>query len=773
MSAPGAREGLGAIALLGSHPPRRCGIATFTAHLGSALRELAPEVDCFAVAMDDVGKQYDYPDQVHCRVQEGKPASYRRAADFLNVNDVAVLSVQHEYGIFGGKAGAHVLNLLRGVRAPIVTTLHTILEEPSAAQRAVMDELCQLSERLVVMSKDGATLLHRVHGVAPTKIDLIPHGIPALPDAARSKRLLGVEGQPILLTFGLLSPDKGIEQVIEALPAIVARHPRALYIVLGATHPHVKEQQGEAYRVLLDSRAHLLGVEQNVIFHDRFVSETELVHFLSAADVYITPYRKAEQTTSGTLAYAVGCGKAVISTPYRYAQEQLAEGRGVLVPFQDSAAMASEVIDLISDDSRRHEIERRCSSFGQAMAWPTVAEAYMRTFRRAVAERVARPGDGTAPPARAQRTRRHPEVNLSHLRVMTDGTGLLQHAVFHVPRYEDGYCLDDNARGVVVLTMAEDAGVDESAALRELSVRYLAFVRHAFNAELGRFRNFFSYSRKWTESVGSEDSHGRALWALGTVMGHSNDDGQRRLATEIFDAAIPAVTAFTSPRAWAYALLGVCERGVLYDGAEPAAAVGHVLAERLLACFRSHSDQQWMWCEDRLTYCNARLPQALIAAGVSMNNDEMVSTGLRSLAWLASVQQDEDGLFAPIGSDGFYVRGGQRATFDQQPVEACGMVSACLQAYRATGELSWEVPGRTAFDWFLGRNQLDTWLYDSTTGGCRDGLHVDRRNENQGAESTLSFLMALMQMRQFELPAVQTAATAGHQPQQASSPVGP
>jgi glycosyltransferase involved in cell wall biosynthesis len=735
------------VALLGNHTPRQCGIATFTADLSGAIRDLDAELDCFVVAMNDAGKQHAYPKQVRFEVAEADLAAYHRAADFLNVNDVQVLSLQHEYGIFGGEAGAHVLALLRALRMPIVTTLHTILAEPSDAQRVVMDELCALSQRMVVMSANGAELLRKVHGISPEKIDLIPHGIPVLPGALQSKAKLGVEGKRVLLTFGLLSPDKGIEYVIDALPAIAKQYPDIVYIVLGATHPHVKERHGEAYRLMLETRGHRLGVDDNLVFHDRFVSNTELVQFLSAADIYITPYLNAQQITSGTLAYAVGSGKTVISTPYRYASEVLADGRGVLVPWKDSRAIATEVVGLLGDDHRRNEIERRAAIFGEAMRWPVVARAYLRSFARAAAEygghaRVSNPAYKIV-----KRLAALPEVNLGHVRAMTDDTGMLQHAAWCVPRYEDGYCLDDNARALALLALVEDARIEPAAVVGLQVTRYLAFVQHAFDIGKGRFRNLLSYSRHWAEGCGSEDSHGRALWSLGTVFGRAGDPGRRQLANHLFHAALPATRAFSSPRAWAYSLLGINEYRRSNDRDGTVQTIGQALAQRLLELFQLHSRPDWPWFEDRLTYCNARLSQALMLAGTWLRNEEMLATGLRSLDWLTSIQQTDTGLFAPIGSNGFYVRGGPKAAFDQQPVEACGMVSACLLAHHLTGESRWAGRARQAFDWFLGQNQLDQWLYDAGTGGCRDGLHPERPNENQGAESTLSFLMALMEMR--------------------------
>jgi glycosyltransferase involved in cell wall biosynthesis len=732
------------IAMLGNHTPRQCGIATFTTDLCEALAGEHSGAECLVVAMNDPGRRHAYPARVRFEIAESDLASYRRAADFLNVNDVDVVSVQHEYGIFGGKAGGHVLELISQLRMPVVTTLHTILAEPNPQQKRVMDDLTAMSERLVVMSANGAALLRDVHGVGGDKIDLIPHGIPSIPTARASKDKLGVEGRSVILTFGLLSPDKGIEYVIDALPAILARHPNAVYIVLGATHPHVKARYGETYRFMLEDRAATLGVDASVVFHNRFVSHEELIEFLSAADIYTTPYLKAEQITSGTLAYAVGAGKAVVSTPYRYACELLAEGRGVLVPWRDSAAIAREVTALLGDDDKRRAIQERAAEFGRGMTWPVVARSYLRSFARAHDERASRLR-ATFQATRPKRPIELPEMNLSHLRLMTDDTGLLQHAAFSIPRYDDGYCLDDNARALLLTALVEDAGTDDAPTLSALATRYLAFVFHAFNR--GRFRNFMSYSRQWVEEAGSDDSHGRALWALGAVIGRSSDPGRRSLAGDLFHAALPAMDEIGSPRAWAYALLGIDHYLRAFRGDSNVQAVGLKLAEQLLALHREWSTDDWPWFEDRLTYCNPRLSQALLVAGEWTGRREMTETGLSSLEWIASVQRSNEGYFAPVGSAGFYMRGGQRAWFDQQSVEAYVMVSACLEAQRVTGESRWADRARRSFSWYFGHNDLEQPVYDPATGGCRDGLHPDRVNENQGAEATLSFLLALVELR--------------------------
>jgi glycosyltransferase involved in cell wall biosynthesis len=740
------------VAVVGNHLPRQCGIATFTSHLTAAIAQAFPSIDTLVLAVNDPGRRHAYPASVRFEIAETDPASYRRAADYLNVNDVDVVSLQHEFGIFGGRAGSHLLHLLEELRMPVVATLHTILAKPSTAQRQVIDEIARRAQRLVVMSTHGAGVLQEVYGIPAAQIDVIPHGIPQIPASGESKRRLGVEGHTVLLTFGLLSPDKGIEFVIDALPAIVAVAPDVVYIVLGATHPHVREQHGEAYRVMLEARARQLAVEQHVIFHDRFVSQEELNEFLGATDIYITPYLNPEQSTSGTLAYAVGSGRAVISTPYVYARELLADDRGVLVPSRDAAAIGDAVRDLLADDERRDRMRARAERHGRTMSWPAVAAGYRASFERAVRDRARDATSVDLAAALARRVQALPEVSLRHLHTMTDDTGLLQHASFSVPRYSEGYCLDDNARALSLMTRLEDAGAEDLVEVRALATRYLAFVNAAFDPARGRFRNFLSYARTWTEDVGSEDAQGRAVHALGSAVGRATPRGSEALAAQLFHAALPAIRDFTSPRAWATTLLGIEEYLRAYEGDRRVEELRGVLADRLLASYAATQTNEWSWFEEGLTYANAQLPHALITSGARMGRPDLVSVGLSSLLWLVSVQRTDEGNFAPIGSNGFSRRGGHAARFDQQPIEASTMVAACLEAERVSGESVWGERARCAFDWFMGRNHLGQWLYDASTGGCRDGLHVDRMNENQGAESTLAFLLALVDMGSLDRP---------------------
>ncbi len=739
----------GSIAFLGNYLPRLCGIATFTTDLCEAIASKYPEAACFAIAVNDTATGYAYPSRVRFELVENDVVSYRRAAEFLNFNDVDVISLQHEYGIFGGVAGSHILALLRELRMPVITTLHTVLREPDSNQRKVIEELTTLSNRLVVMSKRGAEMLQEVFQVPEDKIELIPHGIPdvSFVDPNFYKEQFGVEGKHVLLTFGLLSPNKGIEHVINALPDILAHNPDAVYIVLGATHPHVKREHGETYRLFLEQLARERGVEGNVIFHDRFVTLEELIEFIGVADIYITPYLEPAQITSGTLAYTVGAGKAVISTPYWYAEELLADRRGLLVPFRDPVAIAEKVIWLLDNANERHATRKRAYMYGRSMIWTEVASRYMETFKEAFEERRQQSVPFMARTLEQRPVGFLPELNLAHLRRMTDDTGIFQHAIFNVPNYNEGYTTDDNARALIVPIMLESLGDHEQNDAPLLASRYMAYLWHAFDATAGRFHNFLTYNRQWLTERDTEDSHGRALWALGTVLGHSYDEGLLSLAGQLFEKALPTVLDFTSPRAWAFTLIGIQGYMKRFFGAREAQQAREILAQRLMGLYQSCSSPDWPWFEDNLTYDNAKLPHALLMAGPWLHRDDMVEIGLKSLEWLISIQRAEQGYFIPIGSNGFYPRGGERARFDQQPIEAHALISACVKAYRQTREERWVRHARWAFDWFLGYNDLRLPLCDPTTGGCRDGLHSSRVNQNQGAESTLAFLMSLLELR--------------------------
>jgi len=736
------------IAFLSNHLPRKCGIATFTSDVLAAVAGAYPQSQCFSVSVNDIKGGYEYPEVVRFEIEEQDLSSYLRAADFLNISNVDIVCLQHEFGIFGGPSGGHILALLRELRMPVVTTLHTVLRDPSAEQRRVMQELNSLSTRLIVMAERGRQMLQDIYDVPSAKIDLIAHGIPdvGFVDPTYFKDQFGVEGKTVLLTFGLLSPNKGIECVLNALPEIVAEFPNAVYIVLGATHPNELREHGEAYRLGLEILAKKNNVEKNVIFYNQFVDLENLTEFIGAADLYITPYLNEAQITSGTLAYAFGSGKAVVSTPYWHAAELLAEDRGVLTPFGDAPAMAQAVIDLLADETRRNAMRKNAYKIGRDMIWSKVAQQYMGSFELSRLEGTPLLRKPPAIKTLDQKPRVLPELKLSHLARMTDSTGVFQHAVFSVPNFSEGYCTDDNARAFVLSVLLGELGEDPKC-VRTLATTSAAFLHHAFDAKTKRFHNHMSFDRRWVDDRGSEDCHGRALWALGIGVGRSPFRSFQMMAGQLFAQALPAVNEFTSPRAWAFALMGIHEYLRRLSGDSLVNQTREALTSKLMGLLGRNTKPDWCWFEDELSYDNAKLAHALIVSGRATGQAVVFERGLHTLRWLNELQISEKGHFRPIGSNGFYPRGGVRANFDQQPIEAQAMVSACLEAYRTTSDVWWFEQAQRAFDWFVGWNDLGLKLYSDETGGCRDGLHVDRVNGNQGAESTLAFLLSLAETK--------------------------
>ncbi|MFO1477345.1 MAG: glycosyltransferase family 4 protein [Verrucomicrobiota bacterium] len=736
------------IAFLGDYLPRKCGIATFTTDLRCAIATEFPATQCLVVPVNDVAEGYDYPAEVRFEIAEQDLPSYLRAADFLNITDVDVVCVEHEFGIFGGPAGSHVLALLRELQMPIVTTLHTVLREPNAEQRRVMRDLVRLSTRLVVMSERGMEFLRDVYGAPMSKVDLIPHGIPDMPfaDPNYFKDEFGVAGRQVLLTFGLLSPNKGIEYALRALPGILCEFPNIVYIVLGQTHPNLLRHEGEAYRLSLERLAKDLGVEKHVVFFNRFVELEELMRFIGAADIYLTPYLTEAQITSGTLAYAFGAGNAVVSTPYWHAAELLTAERGKLVPFRDAPAIAGAVVDLLRDETLRHSMRKNAYKLGREMVWSRVAQLYSKSFEQARHDHSF-VGRKRSPIRTLDEQPGHlPELKLDHLYRMSDSTGIFQHASFAVPNFSEGYCTDDNARALVLALMLQKLG-QGTPRLGALAAACIAFLNHAFDRKRGRFRNFMSFERHWLEEVGSEDCQGHALWALGLCVSQAGQDSFQMLAAQLFEQALPVAAEFTSPRAWACTLIGIDEYLQRFGGDRRTNQIRDSLTAKLMQRHADAAADDWQWFEDTVSYTNAKLPHALILSGRRLSNAPMLEVGLGTLRWLVRLQTSETGAFRPVGSNGFYPRGKERAQFDQQPIEAQATVSACIEAWHSTGDVFWVAEARRAFEWFLGRNDLGIALYNAETGGCRDGLHVDRLSQNQGAESTLAFLLALAEER--------------------------
>ena len=739
---------LSSLAFIGNSLPRRCGIAAFTTDLQQAISASCADVKTCIVAMTDHGYAYEYPSVVRLQVNDDRIGDYVHAADFLNADQFEVVSLQHEFGIFGGEAGDHIMALLSRLTMPIVTTLHTVLSEPTPLQRRVLDRIVDASSKVVVMAEKGRELLRTVHRVPAEKIEIIPHGIPDMafvePDQAKLK--LGFSGRTVILTFGLLSPNKGIEVMIDAMPSILKSHKNAVYVVLGATHPNLVRHHGEAYRESLVARVRALGIEDHVVFFDQFVDRATLLGFISMCDVYVTPYLNEAQMTSGTLAYSFGLGKAVVSTPYWHARELLADGRGILVPFGDVTAIGNEIAGLLTNNARRQAMRKRSYSSSRSMTWERTAERYLTAFES------ARRGHRLSAIARLDQSEPSrgspvpPEMRIGHLLSMCDDTGLYQHAAHSVPDRSHGYCVDDIARSLLLACALNNPG--EQRLPEALTARLAAFVQHAWNPDTRRFRNFMSFDRSWLEDIGSEDSHGRTLWALGECARSDASQSRRRWAASLFAEALLTAESFRSPRAWAFTLLGLDAYCTSVTEDSPAQRLRHLLAERLMSIMSVVATKEWVWFEEGLAYDNARLPQALIVTGISTGAPAYVEAGLRSLRWLMTLQTTPAGFFRPIGTEGFGDKRKLPRAFDQQPLEATAAISACLAAWRADGDVEWRSEAARAFAWFLGSNDLALPLVDLETGSCCDGLHPDRPNENRGGESVISYLLGLAEIRQ-------------------------
>jgi len=738
------------VAFIGNYLPRRCGIATFTHDLHQAVATARPDLETCVVAMTDPGRNYDYPSAVQFQVREELTNDYVQAAQFLNNSGFEVVSLQHEYGIFGGEAGNKIIKLLSRLEIPLVTTLHTVLAEPTPAQRDVMARILDASSKIVVMAEKGRELLNSVHDVPARKIEVISHGIPDFPflESHQAKAKFNFDEKTIILTFGLLSPSKGIETVIDAMPEIIKSCPNVLYIILGATHPNLVRTQGEAYRDSLSARVRELGIEDHVVFFNQFADQPTLLNFISMCDVYVTPYLNESQMTSGTLAYSFGLGKAVVSTPYWHAKELLSDGRGILVPFGDAKAVSTEISGLLTNDVRRHAMRKRAYAASRSMTWPQTAKCYLKVFeavRENFEPKILLPNDAIASRTKA---RAIPEMRIGHFLSLCDSTGMLQHAVHSIPDRLHGYCVDDNARALLFSSELSNTG--EIRLPETNTASFAAFIQHAWNPDTRRFRNFMSYDRRWLEESGSEDSHGRTLWALAEFASKDTDPSRRRWAEALFKTALPVVEEFSSPRAWSFSLLGLDAYCTLVKGDFFPNRVRKTLANRLMSLFSSAQTNDWIWFEDVLAYDNARLSQALIQTGLTTNTPQYVDVGLRSLRWLMALQTSPSGYFRPVGTKSFGKSRQKPEAFDQQSIEALATISACNAAWRADDDTEWSAGAMRAFSWFLGENDLQTALIDFQTGSCLDGLHPDRANENKGAESVLSYLLGLLEIRRFK-----------------------
>ena len=738
---------LNSVAMIGDHLPRQCGIATFTTDLCDALDQAMSGRDQVeVVTMDDVPAGYNYPRRVSFQVRATVQADYLRAADFINVNRFDLAICQHEFGIYGGESGSYVLSLIRLLRMPVLTNLHTILARPTEAQRSIMLELERYSDRLLVMSRKAQQLLEDVYDIPTQRTTIIPHGIPDVPfsDPRFYKHQFDLEERLVVLTFGLLSPGKGIEYMLDAMPAVVEKHPDVIYIVLGVTHPHVLRATGDAYRSALLQRISRLHLGDHVKLVNEFVDLETLSQYLGAADVYVTPYLNEEQITSGTLAYAMGSGTAVVSTPYWHACELLDDGRGCLVPFEDSDALAEQVNRLLDDDGERHAIRRRAYYHTRDMVWQQVAHSYL-SLAEEVLDGLAdapKPHIVTRVPSRF--VHELPEIDLQHLRTLSDDTGIVQHAAFATAERSHGYRTEDNASALIAASMYHNLRQDDSVI--GLIQTYMAFLHHAYNAEAGRFRHRMQYDRQWADETGSEEVHAQALRCLGATVKYAPSDPLRDAAARLLAESLPAVERFASPNAMADALIGLHDYLAVYGGDSTARRLRQHLAARLHECFADADDRAWPWHDNVVGRASATLAHALIMAGQWIPDPQIYDRGVRTLQWLLDLQTAPEGHRSLIGSEGWLSRDGGRSHFDQLPADAMALTAACAEVYRCTEDKYWLEAARRGLQWFLGRNDLQMPMYNFKTGGCYDSLQLHGPNLNQGAEATLSWLRSLMTM---------------------------
>jgi len=739
------RKAIRRAAIIGNFPPRQCGLATFTRDMYACLNKALPAAAWRVVAMDDVvDADYAYPDTVTDRIFQNDAGAYAGLAASLNSDGTEVLFVQHEFGIYGGPSGACLLDLLEAVDMPVVTTLHTILERPSEEQRRVMDGLIRLSATLVTMAKKGADILRNVYGVPDSQIVIVPHGAPARPlrDTAGFKDRLNLAGRRTLTTFGLLSPNKGIETVIAALPELTAASPDLIYLVIGATHPHLVRHEGEAYRERLKIMARDLGVQDHVRFINRFINDEELVDILQATDIYVTPYLTESQITSGTLSYALALGRPVVSTPYWHAAEALGGGVGILCPFHDTAAFTGAIAGLLASEGKRAEMSLRAYEAARPSRWSAVAEAYIQRAEADVQRHIE---DKNRPGAAGMTLPAQPA--LTAIARMSDGCGIFQHGCLRLPDRRHGYCTDDNARALSLMARLS-AHTELTPDQMRMTRDYAAFVQHAWHEDSGRFRNFMGYDRSWLDDGGSDDCCARAFEALADVARSNLPNDLRQWACGLAGRIMTHIDAWPSLRARAILVRALVRGfGVLGDAQDAQAQVRR-FCTGLHGHFRAVATPGHVWFEPDLSYDNARLPEALILGGQFLCEGDMVRDGLSALRWLMGVQTHApSGVFLPVPTSRFDVNGAHdHPLYDQQPIEALASVEACLSAARVSGDESWKDEARRVFGWFTGRNTQHLSLVDAD-GGCCDGLTPHGRNENQGAESLLAWPLSWLAVR--------------------------
>jgi glycosyltransferase involved in cell wall biosynthesis len=735
------------VLFIGTYVPRKCGIATFTSDLLTSVSQEKDLDECEVIALNGIGENYEYPDEVVFEIRRDQLEDYNRAAEYINEADVDVVCLQHEFGLYWGDAGDYIFELLSKIDKPIITTLHTVIKDPEPPYRRATEKLMQYSDKIIVMSKTAKNILREVYDTPADKIELVYHGIPDCPFAGSEvhKKALRLEGSPLILTFGLLNQNKGIETVLDALPAVVEKYPDLTYLVLGATHPEVKRNFGEVYREYLINKVHELGLEKNVVFHDKFVQKRELYKYILASDIYVSPYLPKEQVVSGALSYAIGMGKAIVSTPYWYAQEMLVDGRGMLVGFKDSDGFSTSLLHLIENPQECNQMRRKAYDFGRQMIWKNVGKEYVSLFKQTL-EKNPEPTVETMTDFSIPSNL--PKTNLEYLISMTDDVGIFQHATMGVPSRRHGYSTDDVGRGLVALTKATSADNSQAGEIKRLVTVYLSYLDHA-QTESGHFHNFMSYDRKFLDDNGSDDTFGRALYGLGHVCASPHlPQNLRNHALEIVRRSRPVMDDIHAPRAKAYTMCGLYEmldKGIDKDTFLP---VFIKYADFLVSLYDNNMQEKWEWFETEVTYGNAKMCEALMFAYNLTGNPRYKEVGIKALDFLTYTQWNGE-FFDLVGNEGWYKQKGNKAIFGQQPIDAAYLTEAYVTAYEVTQDEKYLQLANRSFEYFLGRNRLKAIMYDHSNGAVCDGLDPKGMNPNQGAESVVCFIMALEMLARY------------------------
>ncbi len=727
------------ICFLSTYIPKPCGIATFTNDLLKHIDNYNILIPTKVIALNGKGDSYDYPEEVIKIINIENIKDYVETSKFLNDSDIEIVGIQHEFGIFGGEYGEYLLEFLDKIKKPCVTTFHTVLPNPPQKMREIVRKISEKSSYIVVMTNLGKTLLNEYYGIPKRKIELIYHGVPFfyLRPTNYFKEKLNLTNKIIISTFGLLSRGKGIEYVIYSLPEILSEFPNVVYLIIGATHPNIVKQEGESYREFLIKECERLNIVDNVKFINKFLSLEQLLDYLGATDIYITPYLNPSQITSGTLSYAIGCGKACISTPYLYAKDIFENGkRGIIVNFRDSENISDAVIYLLKNPEKKKQIEREAYKLGQKMTWEKVAWEYLTLFSRVSQSR----GES----ASIYFEDRLLPIKLTHLETLTDDVGIIQHAKFSMADRKTGYTTDDNARALVVVTKHYNMCIDQKS-LNLINI-YLSFIYYMQKSN-GRFHNLLGYERNFLDTDGGDDCFGRCVWAIGYLL--SSDfvyENIKGAAKHIFDLSLPQIENINSLRGIANCLAGIYYY-LKVENNERSKELAKKLAERMVENYQNSSDTNWKWFENIITYENAKLPTGLFYAYEILKDKKYLEIGIEALNFLIDLIIIEN-RFIPIGNNGWYVKGGKRAYYDQQPIEAACMIEALKMAEKLTKDEKYGNLSLIVFDWFLGRNTKGEMMYDPVTGGCYDGLTKSGPNRNQGAESTISYLLARLEIEQ-------------------------